>query len=263
MRCEACGAESRAATSSRSRARAAGASTSSVVGRRGAARGVARAGGDGGGGGMSTGPATRPQRYPTSAPVEEVHILWISEGMSCDGDTVSITAATQPGARGRRARPDPRPAEGAPAQQGARPSLGGEEFLEPFRAAAARRARRAVRARDRGLDPEREDQRRGLLDVVRQRRGHRRADHAQLVDRRARARRVGRRRVRHVRDLRRHPRDGRQPDRLHGPRRLPRLGLPLRRRAADRERPGLPGAAGQLHGDAHLAAVPGGRASRR
>jgi hydrogenase small subunit len=28
--------------------------------------------------------------------VEEVHILWISEGMSCDGDTVSVTAATQP-----------------------------------------------------------------------------------------------------------------------------------------------------------------------
>ena len=28
--------------------------------------------------------------------VEEVHVLWISEGMSCDGDTVSVTAATQP-----------------------------------------------------------------------------------------------------------------------------------------------------------------------
>ena len=28
--------------------------------------------------------------------VDEVHILWISEGMSCDGDTVSITAATNP-----------------------------------------------------------------------------------------------------------------------------------------------------------------------
>ena len=25
--------------------------------------------------------------------VDEVHILWISEGMSCDGDTVSVTAA--------------------------------------------------------------------------------------------------------------------------------------------------------------------------
>jgi hydrogenase small subunit len=29
--------------------------------------------------------------------VEEVHVLWISEGMSCDGDSVSITAAGQPG----------------------------------------------------------------------------------------------------------------------------------------------------------------------
>ena len=31
-----------------------------------------------------------------AAGVEEVHILWISEGMSCDGDSVSITAAGQP-----------------------------------------------------------------------------------------------------------------------------------------------------------------------
>ncbi len=28
--------------------------------------------------------------------VKEVHILWTSEGMSCDGDTVSVTAATNP-----------------------------------------------------------------------------------------------------------------------------------------------------------------------
>jgi hydrogenase small subunit len=28
--------------------------------------------------------------------VEEVHILWTSEGMSCDGDSVSVTAAMQP-----------------------------------------------------------------------------------------------------------------------------------------------------------------------
>jgi hydrogenase small subunit len=28
--------------------------------------------------------------------VDEVHILWTSEGMSCDGDTVSVTAATLP-----------------------------------------------------------------------------------------------------------------------------------------------------------------------
>ena len=34
---------------------------------------------------------------PKAPAVEEVHILWISEGMSCDGDSVSITAAGQPG----------------------------------------------------------------------------------------------------------------------------------------------------------------------
>ena len=28
--------------------------------------------------------------------VKEVHILWITAGLGCDGDTVSITAATQP-----------------------------------------------------------------------------------------------------------------------------------------------------------------------
>jgi hydrogenase small subunit len=33
------------------------------------------------------------QREPA---VKEVHILWTPDGMSCDGDTVSVTAATQP-----------------------------------------------------------------------------------------------------------------------------------------------------------------------
>ena len=33
------------------------------------------------------------QRAPA---VKEVHVLWITAGLSCDGDSVSITAATQP-----------------------------------------------------------------------------------------------------------------------------------------------------------------------
>jgi hydrogenase small subunit len=33
---------------------------------------------------------------PEPKAVSEVHILWISEGLSCDGDTVSLTAASQP-----------------------------------------------------------------------------------------------------------------------------------------------------------------------
>jgi hydrogenase small subunit len=32
----------------------------------------------------------------TDTALDEVHILWTSEGMSCDGDTVSVTAATLP-----------------------------------------------------------------------------------------------------------------------------------------------------------------------
>jgi len=33
------------------------------------------------------------QRPPA---VKEVHILWSPDGLSCDGDTISVTAATQP-----------------------------------------------------------------------------------------------------------------------------------------------------------------------
>lgn len=29
--------------------------------------------------------------------VEDVHIVWIAAGLGCDGDSVSITAASQPG----------------------------------------------------------------------------------------------------------------------------------------------------------------------
>ncbi|HVS41114.1 MAG TPA: hypothetical protein VMU20_02490 [Candidatus Dormibacteraeota bacterium] len=27
---------------------------------------------------------------------DEVHILWLSAGLGCDGDSISLTAATQP-----------------------------------------------------------------------------------------------------------------------------------------------------------------------
>ena len=44
--------------------------------------------------------------------------------MSCDGDTISITAADKPGDRGCAAGPHPRAAEGQPAQQAAVPDPG-------------------------------------------------------------------------------------------------------------------------------------------
>ncbi len=39
-------------------------------------------------------PYGRKTQHPS--PVSDVHILWITAGLSCDGDTISITAATQP-----------------------------------------------------------------------------------------------------------------------------------------------------------------------
>src|SRR3978361_841151 len=43
-------------------------------------------------------PAQAPYGRSTQRPpaVKEVHVLWMTTGLSCDGDTVSITAATQP-----------------------------------------------------------------------------------------------------------------------------------------------------------------------
>ncbi len=35
----------------------------------------------------------------TKTRVEEVHIVWITAGLGCDGDSVSITAATQVSSR--------------------------------------------------------------------------------------------------------------------------------------------------------------------
>ena len=65
-----------------------------------------------------------------------MHILWISEGMSCDGDTISITAADKPSIEDLVLGLIP----GLPTvhlhNKVLSPTMGGEEFLAPFRAAA-------------------------------------------------------------------------------------------------------------------------------
>src|ERR687894_249807 len=68
--------------------------------------------------------------------VEEVHILWSSEGMSCDGDTISITAAGQPSIEDVLLGAIPGLPKVHLHNKVLSPTLGGEEFLKPFRAAA-------------------------------------------------------------------------------------------------------------------------------
>src|SRR2546423_3706545 len=72
-----------------------------------------------------------------SSGVDEVHILWISEGMSCDGDTVSITAAGQPGIEDVVLGAIPGLPKVNLYNKVLSPTLGGEDFLKPYRAAAA------------------------------------------------------------------------------------------------------------------------------
>ena len=66
----------------------------------------------------------------------EVDILWISEGMSCDGDSVSITAAGQPSIEDVLLGAIPGIPKVNLYNKVLSPTLGGEEFLTPFRAAA-------------------------------------------------------------------------------------------------------------------------------
>ena len=49
----------------------------------------------------------------------EMHVVWITAGLSCDGDTIAMTAATQPEHRGPGARRHPRRPGVVPAQPGA------------------------------------------------------------------------------------------------------------------------------------------------
>ena len=45
---------------------------------------------------MSESPKIRDANSPAPQPIQEIDILWISAGLGCDGDTIAMTAATQP-----------------------------------------------------------------------------------------------------------------------------------------------------------------------
>ncbi|GAA0896163.1 hydrogenase small subunit [Pseudonocardia zijingensis] len=74
--------------------------------------------------------------------VDEVDILWISEGMSCDGDSVAVTAAAQPAIEDVVLGLVPGLPKVNLHNKVLSPTLGGEEFLAPFRAAARGAAER-------------------------------------------------------------------------------------------------------------------------
>ena len=154
-----------------------------------------------------------------------MHVLWVTGGLGCDGDSISMTAATNPPLEDLLRGSLPGHAAARPLQ----PVLAfenGEEFLRTL-VRGRRRPARSVPAGAGGLGPERGDQRRRALGGDgRRRRPAAGPDHR--LDRPAGAARGGGARARHVRRLRRDPGDAQQPDRRDGPARLPRLELASR-----------------------------------
>src|SRR5215510_15436550 len=77
---------------------------------------------------------TRSASLP-SVPIQEIDILWITAGRGCDGDTIAITAATQPSLEDILLGALP----GIPKVNFHNPFLSyenGESFLHPFHLAA-------------------------------------------------------------------------------------------------------------------------------
>ena len=161
------------------------------------------------------------------AGVDEVHILWTSEGMSCDGDTVSVTAARLPSIEEVLLGLVP----GLPKVHLHNKVLApeaGADFMAAFHRAAEGELGPFIFVVE-GSIPNENINGEGLLDVDGQRSGDGSADHGERVDRPAGAEGVGGGGDRHLRDVRRHSCHGGQSDGLHGAGGLPRAGTSARR----------------------------------
>ena len=149
-----------------------------------------------------------------------VNVLWLTSGLGCDGDSVAMTAARSPSFEDLIRGCFP----GAPPLVIYNPLFAyetGDEFMRAW-FDGRRREARAVHPRARGLGSERGDQRRRVLGDDRCGPRYRRADLDLYVDRPARAPRRRSARARHMRGVRRDPRDAGQPHGRHGAPRLPR-----------------------------------------
>ena len=108
---------------------------------------------------MANGVEFVPDQAKTEA--VEAHVIWMTTGLSCDGDSVAMTSAVEPEPRGHRHPGDPGDAEGDRPQPGAR--LRGRRRVHAGLVRRRGGQARPVRPGRRGLDPERGAQRRGPL----------------------------------------------------------------------------------------------------
>src|SRR6266702_1468861 len=121
--------------------------------------------------------------FGTKPAVSDVHIVWLTAGLGCDGDSVSITAAEQPSIEDVVMGAIP----GLPKVHLHNPVLAyevGDDFLSYWYlvlVSGRGGPPRPVRPRHRGIDPQRDDQGRGLLGCPGHGQAHGSADHYQRV----------------------------------------------------------------------------------
>ncbi len=181
----------------------------------------------------------RDSQRPLAIP--EIDILWITAGLGCDGDSIAMTAASQPSIEEIVLGAIP----GIPKVRLHNPVLAfenGAEFLERFHQAAEGRLSPFILVIE-GSVPNEEQQGSRLLGGLRHRQSQWAADSHLRVDRLAGPQGLGRRGHRHLRHLWRHSRHGRKSHRLHGAARLSRLAMEVVGRHSDRLHSRLPGAA--------------------
>ncbi len=179
----------------------------------------------------------------TKAPaVSDVHILWITAGLSCDGDSVSVTAAEQPSIEDVLLGAIP----GLPKVHLHNPVLAyenGDEFMKFFYEAEKGLLDPFVLVVE-GSIPNEKIKKEGYWAAM-----GTNPDTGQpittceWIDRLA-PKALAIIGAGHVRHVRRHSRHGREPDGCDGAGRLPGMGLAFQGRVADCECTRLPGAAG-------------------
>ena len=201
---------------------------------------------------MATATEFVPKQHETEAVT--AHVIWMTTGLSCDGDSVAMTSATEPSLEDIVTGTIP----GMPKVVVHNPVLAfenGAEFMQAWYDAEAGKLDPFVLVVE-GSIPNEKINGEGYWAGDRRRPRDRAADHHQRVGRPPGAEGGGRGGRGHLRHLRRHPRHEEQPDGRDGPAGLPRLELEVRGRPARRLHPRLPRPAGQHDRDADVPRVP-------
>ena len=180
--------------------------------------------------------------------IDEIDVLWVTAGLGCDGDTIAMTAATQPSIEEIVLGGIP----WIPKVNFHNPFLAmanGDDFLRPFHQAAEGKLGPFILVVE-GSIPDETNKKEGYWASMGTDPVHRAADYDLRVDRSPRSARMGGRGGRDLRHLWRHSRHAGKSNRRHGSGRLPGVAVEVERQHPHRVRSGVSGPAGQHDGDA-------------